>query len=98
MFNSENLQENPVSGYAYDKLTYDGTVDASGDVMVELPAIGTAYDVDVKFPDLEVGIKRERYNTVTGNDEVITETEIVTKGDETISVWDGAVIIQEHNY
>jgi hypothetical protein len=95
---SRNLQENPVAGYAYDKLTYDGTVDGSGDVIVELPAIGTAYDVDVKFPDLEVGIKRERYNTVTTNDEVITETEIITKGDEAISVWDGAIIIQEHNY
>lgn len=95
---SRDLQENPVSGYTYDKLTYDGTVDASGDVMVELPAIGTPYDVEVKFPDLELGVKRERANNVTGNAEIITETEIFTKGDESISVWDGAVIIQEHNY
>lgn len=96
--NSEKLQENPVAGYSYDKLTYDGTVDASGDVVVELPAIGTPYDVDVKFPDLELDVRRERFNTVTGNDEVITETEIFTKGDTTINVWDGAVIIEEHNY
>jgi len=96
--NSEDLQENPVAGYAYDKLTYTGTVDASGDVMIELPAIGTPLTVEVKFPDLELGVKRERVNAITGNNEVITETEIFTKGDESISVWDGAIIIQEHNY
>lgn len=98
VIDSEDLQENPVAGYAYDKLTYTGTVDGSGDVMIELPAIATPLNVDVKFPDLELEIRRERYNTVTGNNEVITETEIMTKGDESVSVWDGAIIIQEHNY
>lgn len=95
---SRDLQENPVSGYTYDKLTYTGTVDASGDVMIELPAIATPLAVEVKFADLELDVRRERFNTVTGNDEVITETEIFTKADESVSVWDGAIIIQEHNY
>jgi hypothetical protein len=98
VINSEDLQENPVSGYAYDKLTYTGEVDASGDVIIELPAIANPLSVDVKFPDLELGVKKERYNTVTGNNEVITETEIFTKADESVSVWDGAIIIEEHNY
>jgi hypothetical protein len=95
---SKDLQENPVSGYAYDKLTFDGTVDASSNVTVELPAIGTPYDVDVKFPDLEADVKRERANVFTGNTETYTESEIFTKADEAVSVWDGAIIIQEHNY
>lgn len=96
--NSMDLQENPNTTYAYDKLTYDGTVDASGDVMVTLPAIATPLSVEVKFPDLELEVRKERLNTLTGNNEVITETEIFTKLDASISVWDGAVIIQEHNY
>lgn len=95
---SKDLQENPVSGYAYDKLTFDGTVDASSNVMVEVPAIGTAYSVEVKFPDLEVDVKKERAHVFTGNPEIYTESEIFTKGDEAVSVWDGAIIIQEHNY
>lgn len=98
VIDSEDLQENPVSGYAYDKLTSTATVDGSGNVSVELPAIATPLNVEVKFPDLELDEKKERYNTVTSQNEVITETKIFTKGKEDISIWDGATIIQEHNY
>lgn len=95
---SRDLQENPVSGYAYDKLTFDGTVDASSNVTVEVPAIGTPYSLEVKFPDLEADVTKERANVFTGNPEIYTESKIFTKPDESVSVWDGAIIIQEHNY
>lgn len=95
---SRDLQENPVSGYSYDKLTSTGTVDASGNVTVELPAIATPLSAEVKFPNLELDERKERYNTVTSQNEVITEKKIFTKGDESVSIWDGAVIIEEYNY
>ena len=98
VMDSRDLQENPVNNYNYDLLTYTGTVDANGDVMVELPAIADPANVDVKFPDLELMYKYNGTSALTGEDTVFTEMEIYTKNDQNISVWDGAILIQEHNY
>lgn len=98
VIDSKDLQENPDTTYSYDKLTSTGTVDASGNVTVELPAIGTPLNAEVKFPDLELDVKKERINAITGNKETYTESTIFTRQKEDISIWDGAMIIQEHNY
>lgn len=98
VIDSRDLQRNPVNGYNYEELTYTGTVGANGEVMIELPAIADPANVQVKFPELRLDERRERYNTVTQQDEIITESKIYTRSTVNISVWDGAVLVREYNY
>ncbi len=96
--NTRDLQENPIAGYSYKDVVYTGTVDANGDVAIEIPAIANPANIEVKFPELELDKKTERYNTVTGSNEVITTKQIYTRQDANISVWNGAKIVREYNY
>lgn len=98
IIDSEDLQARPNGSYTYDELTFTGTVDTEGKVMMELPASVDGLNVDVKFPDLWLQERKERYNTVTNQDEVITEEKLYTKGDESISIHEGATVIREYNY
>ena len=98
IMDSRDLQENPVNNYDYDMLTYTGTVDANGDVIVELPAIADPASVEVKFPDLELTNRYDGTSALTGEDTVFTELVIYTKNNQFLSVWDGAVLIQDHFY
>ncbi|MGH1339143.1 MAG: hypothetical protein ACRBFS_23705 [Aureispira sp.] len=98
IIDSEDLQARPNGNYTYDDLTFVGTVDGSGKVMIELPASVDGSNVDVKFPDLWLQERKERYNTVTNQDEVITEDKLYTKGDEDFFIHEGTTVIREYNY
>jgi hypothetical protein len=84
IIDSEDLQYNPNSSYSYDDIIQTATVDANSDVTIELPAIATAYNVIVKFPDLEMT------RTYDSGGTTMTETEVYEKSDLSVSVWDGA--------
>lgn len=101
VYDTKDLQHNPSSTYAYEMKTITGTVDANGDVMVEIPSIYKALDVTVKFPDLELDkvVKRVRLPVTTPVVyEIVNEKTIYTKANVTIGVWDGAIIVQKENY
>lgn len=98
ILDSRDLQARPNGSYSYDDLTFIGTVDGEGKVMIELPASVDGLDVDIKFPDLWLQERKERYNTVTRQDEVITEEKLYTKSDESITIHEGATVIREYNY
>lgn len=101
VYNSKDLQHNPSGTYAYEMLTVTGTVDANGDVMVEIPSIYKALDVTVKFPDLELDETYTRMRvpvTVPVVYEKVTKKVIYTKANHTIGIWDGAKIVQKLNY
>lgn len=93
---SRQLQRNPVSGYNYKTLTYRATTDANGMVSIELPATGDDVDVDVRFPDLVVSVKREvsRNGTMV----IINEDEIFGGGTITKTIFEGAKIVDEYEY
>lgn len=97
IIDSKDLQENPIAGYTYDKLVYNGTY-ANGKVTVELPAISIPHNVEVKFPDLE--LTRTYRLGATGSpsypERDTTVTRVYTKGMETYSIWNGAMLVKDH--
>jgi hypothetical protein len=98
IMDSEELQAKTMGSYDYDMLTYTATVDANGDVMIELPAVNEqTADVTVKFPDLELDETSEVSTTSGGTTTISTKTEkkVYTKSEMTITVWDGAKLIKE---
>lgn len=98
VIDSRDLQARPNGSYTYDDLTFVGTVDAAGKVMVELPASVDGLNVEVKFPDLWLQERKERFNTVTNQDEVITEEKLYSRNDASFSIHEGATVIKEYNY
>lgn len=101
VYDSKDLQHNPSATYAYEKITLTGTVDGNGDVMVTIPSIYKALNVDVKFPDLELDETYTRVRvpvTVPVVYEKVTKKVIYTKANHSIGVWDGAKIVQKLNY
>jgi len=87
VINTKDLQENPDTNYMYDDKIWTGTVNANSMVEMELPAIADPLDVTVKFDDFEA--TRTWAGGYNGAD--TTETRIYMKGDETYTIWDGAV-------
>lgn len=98
IIDSEDLQARPNGSFTYDELTFVGTVDAEGKVEIELPASVDGLDVDVKYADLWLQERSERFNTVTNQNEVVTEETLYTKADDTITIYEGATVIREYNY
>lgn len=98
VIDSEDLQTRSNNSFTYDDLTYVGTVESAGKVMVELPASVDGMNVEVKFTDLWLQERSERRNNTTNLDEVITEDVLYTKGDETLTIYEGATVIREFNY
>lgn len=84
--------------YTYNDVVVVGTVDANGKVTAELPADANGVSVTVKFPDLELEKKMNDVSGLTGEDTVLTETKIYTKGNETFTIYEGATIMKEFNY
>jgi len=84
--------------YTYNDVVVVGTVDANGNVTAELPADANGVSVTVKFPDLELEEKMNDVSGLTGEDTVLTETKIYTKGNETFTIYEGATIMKEFNY
>lgn len=98
VLDSRDLQARPNGSFNYDDLTFVGTADDAGKVMVELPASEDDMRVEVKFPDLWLQERSERFNTVTGQDEVITEETLYTRSDVSLTIHEGAKVIREYNY
>lgn len=94
--NSADLQRNPNGNYTYETLTFRATTESNGMVNVELPAIGTDLDVDVRFPDLKISVKKEM--NINGTMTIVMEEEIFTGSTETVSIYDGAQILREYEY
>lgn len=92
IIDTEDLQYNPNTSYAYDKMIKTATVDANSDVTIELPAIADPYNVTVKFPDLELT------RTYNSGGTTMTETEVYQNSDINISVWDGAQEFRTETY
>jgi hypothetical protein len=101
VYDTKDLQHNASASYAYEMKTVTGTVDANGDVMVEIPSIYKALNVVAKFPDLELDETYTRVRvpvTVPIVIEKVTKKVIYTKANVNIGVWDGAIVVQKENY
>lgn len=92
---SRDLQENPVSGYNYDKLYYTGSV-SNGSVTVEVPASREPHNVIVRFNDLE--INERDTETVNGVRSYVETPRVYTKSSLSVSVWEGASVIRDNEY
>ena len=95
--NSEDLQRDPVNGYDYEVLTYRATTDVNGMVSLEVPATGKDVSVDARFPDLVVTVKRERTDR-NGDPIIVMEDEIFGGGTTTVTVFEGAKVVEEYIY
>lgn len=84
--NTQNWDQQPVTGYNYDVKVYSTTTNASGDYTLTVPATDDQYDVTIKFEDL--------YTTQT-NQDGSTSNVLVTRGDITKTIWNGAIINTE---
>jgi hypothetical protein len=93
---SRDLQENPVSGYSYDKLYFTSTIGSDGVVTVTVPASKDAHTVTVKFPDLE--LDERDTETLNGVRSYVTESVVYTKSNLTVSVWEGGAVILDNQY
>lgn len=99
VYDSKDLQHNASATYAYEKITLTGTVDANSDVMVTIPSIYKALNVDVKYPDLELDQTYTRPMAANPSlTEKVTKKVIYSKATHTIGVWDGAKIVEKQNY
>jgi hypothetical protein len=83
--NTQNWDQTPVAGYDYEKRTYTATTDAAGKYTLTIPATAEAYTVTVEYGDM--------YSTRTGGIIIPSENVIVSLGDNTVSIYDGAAII-----
>lgn len=78
--------ESPDASFDYAKKVYSTTTNSSGEFSLELPATTDGYSVTVTFEDLH-GVTRMLYTT-DGAD--LTEESYVSKGDESVFIYEGA--------
>lgn len=81
--NTQNWDQQPVTGYNYDQKVYETTTNSAGDYTLTVPATDDGYNVTIRFEDL--------YTTMTNGDGTTTDV-LVTRNDITKFVWNGANI------
>ncbi|MFH2144242.1 MAG: hypothetical protein ABIJ97_17580 [Bacteroidota bacterium] len=81
VINSVDLVDAPAAGYTYQDLTYEGSVNATGDYTITIPARGTDVNVTIKAVDFT-------YDQITMDiyPATKTEREIFTVGDQVTTV------------
>jgi len=92
IMDSEEYQYSPDANFNYEMKTWTSSVDASGMVSIELPAIAEDATVTVKYPDLSL-TKTERigFNGSTINPARDTSyTVIYERADDNYTIYDGA--------
>lgn len=102
VINGADLDQNPQPGYNYKDLNYTAEVGANGAYTVELPAYETPFNVSVKFDDFaadQVDFGNDPGDTTaTGMPATVTMRTIYFKGDENVTIWDGANVIEDFRY
>lgn len=103
IIDSEDLDQNPQPGYNYKDLIYTTTVGANGVYSIsDLPAYETPINVDIEFNDFaadQVDYGTDPGDTTaTGMPATVTTRTIYTKGGETVTIWNGAVVIEDFRY
>jgi len=92
VMDSEEYQTMPVAGYTYEMKRWTATVDGSGMVSIELPAIAKDATVTVKYPDLSltrtwrIGVSGSLSNPRRDT----SNTRIYERADDTYTIYEGA--------
>ena len=102
IIDGQDLDQNPQPGYNYKNLIYTATVGANGTYSVDLPAYETPINVDIEFNDfaadqVDYGMDPGD-TTATGMPATVTTRTIYSKGGESVTIWDGAAIIEDFRY
>ena len=100
--NGMDLDHDPDPGYNYKDKNFTATVGSDGTYSVDIDARETPFDVTVKFDDFAADVVRWSNDpgdtTANGMPATITEREVFMKGDETVTIWDGATIVRDFDY
>ena len=93
IIDSKDLQDNPDSSYVYPKLEFNTTTGAGGAFSITLPANSNAINAKVHFADF-------RYNVIVGfiGSTPITQSQILSKALDNVSIYNKAVIIKDYTY
>lgn len=93
VLNSADLVDAPATGYTYQELTYEGSVDANGNYTIVVPARGNVVNVTIKAVDFEYQqIVMDVYPATT------TERTIYAVGDQNTTVVANEIRIIDFNY
>lgn len=79
VINSQDLVDSSAPGYTYQDLTYEGSVDGSGNYTITVPARGNTVDVTIKAVDFEYDqIVMAVYPATTTNRVIYTVADQIT--------------------
>ncbi|MEX1192319.1 MAG: hypothetical protein WED10_11615 [Brumimicrobium sp.] len=102
IINGYDLDPNPDPTYNYKNEIYSASVGGDGSYSVSLPAYETPITASVQFDDFETDFvdysNDPADTTANGNPAPVGERTVFSRADATVTIYDGAVVIEDYQY
>ena len=97
-----DLDPNPDPSFNYKKELYSTSVGSDGSYSVSLPAYETPITADVRFDDIEVDVidygTDPADTTANGNPATVTTRTTFSHPNTSVTIYNGAVIVEDFQY